>query len=331
MTPSLDIVIVNWNSGGYLARCLQSIPSACQDGFRLPQVVVVDNASTDGSAKGLEFPMLPLLVISNVSNRGFAAACNQGARGSLAEYLLFLNPDMRLLENSLQTPIQFMEEPDNARIGICGIRLLDDEGRLTRSCARFPAPALFFSWMMGLHRLFPKRFDGPLLTESDLSENRQVDQVMGAFFLIRRAVFESLGGFDERFFVYFEELDLSYRACQNQWISFYLATAQAQHTGCGCSNNVKPARLAYWLRSRILYCNKHFGEMAGAALLMGTFLIEPASRLGLALSHWSFQEMRDTLQGYRMLSSDVPVPVSEPRRVPERRCLTGVREHSNLR
>ncbi len=314
MSPSLRIVVVNWNSGEHLGRCIESIQSACKDGFELQQAVVVDNASTDRSAEGLEVTGLPLQVISNATNRGFAAACNQGARDSSAEYLLFLNPDVRLLPDSLQVPIQFMEDSNHAKIGICGIRLLDDQERLTRTCARFPTPLLFFSWMIGLDRFSPKRFVSPLLPEAELKESRPVDQVMGAFFMVRRAVFEALGGFDERFFVYFEELDFSYRAKQNGWVSFYLASTQAHHAGWGCSNQAKAARLSYWLRSRILYCYKHFGRVAGTALFIGTVLLDPVSRLALAIAHWSFQEIRETLRGYSMLLRMIPMLVSNRRR-----------------
>jgi GT2 family glycosyltransferase len=306
MKPSLDIIVVNWNSGDHLGRCMQSVQSACKDGLELQQIVVVDNASSDRSAEGIEVTGLPLRLISNASNRGFAAACNQGARDSSAEYLLFLNPDVRLLSDSLQAPIQFMQDPNNAGIGICGIRLLDDQGHLTRTCSRFPTPALFFSWMIGLDRFFPKRFVSPPLPEADLNESRTVDQVMGAFFMVRRAVFEALGGFDERFFVYFEDLDFSYRAMQDGWVSFYLASAQAHHVGGGCSEQVKAKRLYYSLTSRILYCYKHFGRLSGAALLLATVLIEPVSRLALAVGHGSPVEASDTLKSYAMFWRELP-------------------------
>ncbi len=118
MSRSLDIVIVNWNTGGQLRACLASIAAAAQDGFVLNRVVVVDNGSKDGSAEGLQDFSVPLMVLRNRENRGFAAACNQGAQGSAADYLLFLNPDVRLYPDSLARPIRFMEEPVNARIGI---------------------------------------------------------------------------------------------------------------------------------------------------------------------------------------------------------------------
>jgi len=106
----LDIVIVNWNSGEQLKSCLESIVKTDKTGFELNKVVVVDNASSDNSLFGLEEIDLPLKIIRNSTNRGFAAACNQGAKESDADYLLFLNPDTVLFKDSLSKPIAFMEK-----------------------------------------------------------------------------------------------------------------------------------------------------------------------------------------------------------------------------
>jgi GT2 family glycosyltransferase len=136
--PTLNIVIVNWNSGDQLRGCLQSIRDATCHNFTLQQVIVVDNASTDGSMDALDKSDLPLTTIRNPENVGFGAACNQGAGHSDADYVLFLNPDMRLFETSLDKPVGFMEQEDNGRVGICGIQLVDDDTRISKTCARFP-------------------------------------------------------------------------------------------------------------------------------------------------------------------------------------------------
>src|SRR5215472_12928886 len=138
MNPSLDIIIVNWNAGQYLASCLNSIGAAKHDSFDLARVVVVDNASADGSADNLSFRELPLAVIKNTDNRGFAVACNQGAMNSTSDYLLFLNPDTKLLSDSLHIPIGFMQQPEHAKVGICGIQLVDEQGHVAKTCSPFP-------------------------------------------------------------------------------------------------------------------------------------------------------------------------------------------------
>ncbi|MCL5779521.1 MAG: glycosyltransferase family 2 protein [Firmicutes bacterium] len=304
--PSIDIVIVNWNAGKQLYNCLKSITATNQDDYELNRVVVVDNASTDGSADGLGDLRLPLTLIRNSENRGFAAACNQGAKNGEADYLLFLNPDTRLFENSLVVPIRFMERPDNRNVGIVGIQLVDESGQVCRTCARFPTPGRFFSKMLGLDRLFPRVFPSHFMSEWDHGETREVDQVIGAFFLVRRQIFESLSGFDERFFVYFEEVDFSYRAFQKGWKTVYLADAQAYHKGGGTSEQVKATRLFYSLRSRILYGYKHFSWLSATLLLLGTLFLEPFSRIALAIARGSVKQIMETLAGYMRLWLNLP-------------------------
>ena len=125
------------------------------------RVVIVDNAATDSSIDHLDNIKLPLSLIRNAQNRGFAAVCNQGAKGSNADYLLFLNPDTRLFEDSLIKLLAFIEQPENQKIGIIGIQLVAETGRVSRTCARFPTPGMFFSKMLGFDRLFPQ-FPQPL-------------------------------------------------------------------------------------------------------------------------------------------------------------------------
>jgi len=298
---SLSIIIVNWNAGKQLYECLKSFEAAHRDGFKLNRVVVVDNASTDGSSDCLDNIDIPLVVIRNAQNRGFAAACNQGAKGSISDYLLFLNPDTRLFEDSLIKPLAFMERPENQQIGIVGIQLVDETGRVARTCARFPTPSMFFSKMLGLNMLFPRYFPSHFMSEWVHGETREVDQVMGAFFLIRRQLFEPLGGFDERFFVYFEEVDLSRRAHNKGWKTVYLADAKAYHKGGGTSEQVKARRLFYSLRSRIKYGYKHFDWFSATLLMTGTLFVEPLSRLALAICRRFGREAKETIKGYAML------------------------------
>lgn len=303
---TLDIVIVNWNSGEQLRQCLASIVKADRNGFTLSHVYIVDNASQDDSLSRVEQYNLPLRIIHNHKNKGFAVACNQGARGSRADYLLFLNPDTRLFLDSLSRPIHLMQQPGNEKIGICGIQFIDDHGEISRTCARFPTPFMFFLKMLGLSRLFPAWFPSYTMTEWDHGNSRKVDQVMGAFFLIKRLLFESLGGFDEQFFVYFEDVDFSLRARNIGWFSYYLADAQAYHKGGGTSEWVKATRLFYSLQSRILYGYKHFDCWSASMLMLGTLILEPFARLVLAILSCSHLQAVETLKGYSMLLREMP-------------------------
>lgn len=306
MRTSLDIIIVNWNSGEQLRRCLESIARAGKDGVEPQRVVVVDNASSDGSADAIDESGQPLTIIRNSQNRGFASACNEGASGSHADLLLFLNPDTSLASDCLAAAAEFMRSPENVRIGICGVQLADDRGRVHRSCSRFPRVPHFYLQMFGLARLFPHLFHGNLMSDWDHGQNRQVNAVTGAFFLVRQPVFAALEGFDERFFVYLEDVDFAYRAHLAGWNSFYLAEAHAFHRGGGCSRQVLGERFYYSLRSRILYGYKHFGWAPATLLLIATLLIEPLSRFALAASHGSFMEFRSTCEGYAKLWRSLP-------------------------
>jgi len=306
MASSLDIVIVNWNTGQQLRDCLYSICGAANDGLRVERIIVVDNASSDGSADGLDDLPLPVTVIRNSWNAGFAAASNQGATGSREDYLLFLNPDTRLFEASLVVPVSFMEEPGNERVGTCGIQLVDDQGNVARTCARFPTPTMIILSMLGLDVLLARWCPGHIMTEWDHGSNRDVDRVIGAFLLVRRKVFEAFGGFDERFFLYFEDVDFSLRMREKAWRSVYLCGAQAFHKGAGSSAQAKTKRVLHVLRSRILYSYKHFGYLAGTFVLLGTLLLEPVPRLVWHIAHRSGSEFKATLKAYVMLCIDIP-------------------------
>jgi len=243
---SAHVVIVNWNSGAQLRECLQSFAATLDDAVAT-RITVVDNASTDGSCEGLETPV-PLALVRNAENRGFAAACNQGAAGSDAEFLLFLNPDTRLMPGSLSAPASYLQAADNAAVGIVGIRLLDAAGQVARNTARAPTAWSMIGNSLGLDRLLPAVFPPHFVTDWRHDETRAVDQVMGAFFFVRRTVFAALGGFDERFFVYYEDLDFALRGRARGWSSVYLATAQAFHKGQGttqgASERTRPRRTA---------------------------------------------------------------------------------------
>jgi len=160
--------------------------------------------------------------------------------------------------------------------------------------------------MVGLDRVLPKIFKSHFMTEWDHQASREVDQVMGAFFLVRRSVFEILGGFDERFFVYFEEVDLAVRARARGWRTFYLSEAQAYHKGGGTTHRIKSTSLFYSLRSRMLYAYKHFGWWAGSGVTLGTLLLEPIARLTLAASRGPLEQFWATLGAYTMLWSAMP-------------------------
>jgi GT2 family glycosyltransferase len=303
---TLDIIIVNWNAGDQLRDCLVSIELCNKEGFDLSRVIIVDNASVDGSANGLDNLELPLNVIRNTDNRGFGAACNQGARISNADYLLLLNPDTRLYTRSLKVPMEYMEAQQNNNVAVCGIRLVNESGQVIRTCARLPKPGHFFVKMLGLDRMFPGTFRCHMMTEWDHCDSRKVDHVIGAFYLIRKPVFDRLRGFDARFFLYLEDLDLSKGVKDLGYEIHFIADGEAFHRGGGTSESVKATRLFHSLRSRILYGFKHFGKVGACLHFAATILIEPLTRIVLAILHRSVREIKETVQGYVILYRDIP-------------------------
>ena len=294
----LTIIIVNWNAGKQLLQCVRSVLESERNIFVLENIIVVDNDSSDDSLKFIINIDTHIRIIKNKINLGFAKACNQGAKDCKTDYILFLNPDAKLFERSIETPINFMEKQENKEVAIAGLQLLDEKGKVSRNCARFPTPTRFIAKALILDRLFPKYFPGHFMTEWAHNNTRTVDQVMGSFFFIRAKVFKRLKGFDERFFVYFEDVDLSYRVHKIGLRSVYISETNAYHKGGGTSEQVKAKRLFYSLQSRILYYYKHFSFFDATVTLFSTLFIEFFSRIVFSAINGSFFEVLQTIKGY---------------------------------
>lgn len=297
--PSIDVIIVNWNSGGLLKNCIQSIPAALDGSFDLNRVIVVDNNSSDNSLN-FEFDQnLPVSFIKNQENSGFARACNQGASGSEADFLLFLNPDTVLYNNSLSNPSRFLAL--NPNVGIVGVQLVNDEGDVARNCARFPTPFRMIYTSFGLDKIFPRIFPGHFMIEWDHLSDREVDQVMGSFFMVRRDLFVKLKGYDESFFVYFEDLDLALRAKKLGYSNFYLSSTRIFHKGGGTTESIKAMRLALILHSKLIFCKKHFNKVAYVFIFCATIIFEPVARIVDLVLKGHPVEVKEVLKGYKLL------------------------------
>ena len=292
---SIDIVIVNWNAGKFLSDCIQSINNYGKP--FVSRVVVVDNYSSDNSANFL-MGSRDVNLIQLEKNIGFGRACNLGAKHCKSKYMLFLNPDARLYKDTLEIVLNFMNDIENSNVGICGVQLEDENGNIARSSSRFPSLKGLFSHAIGLTKLIPSL--GDPMSEWDHSSTQKVNQIMGAFFFVRKNLFNKLSGFDERFFVYFEEVDFSKRAQNQGWSSVYLANAKAFHFGGGVSRQVKAKRLFYSLRSRIQFTFKHLNFIEVTLILLVTILIEPITRLLFSFFNRSFQAISETLIAYFM-------------------------------
>lgn len=297
----IDIIIVNWNSGSQLQDCVSSIFEFGDN--HVNQVIVVDNGSVDNSIGLLPKNEKKLKIILSKRNLGFAKACNIGAKESSAKYLLFFNPDAKLLEDTLDKVLKVMESEAFKEIGICGVKILDEHEIVQKDCARFPTWKTYVAKAFVLDRIFPSLFPSLWLTEFDHLRNMEVDHVMGCFFFIRSDLFTKLNGYDEHYFVYLEDLDLSLRAKKAGYKTLYFADAAIYHKGGGVSEQIKAGRLFYSLRSRIIYAFKHF-SIHEAIVVFLCENIELIPRLARTLISFSLQEFVDTVKGYTMLWQD---------------------------
>lgn len=294
----VDLVIVNWNAGALLQKCVRSILAA-SNALVVKNIIIVDNNSSDSSLN-----ILPndsrIIYIKNKENFGFARACNQGFEIAKAEFILVLNPDTELLHNTLSDCIRFMES--NPKIDVLGCTLLDEKKRVTKSCARFPVAYRYLFHSMGFTKLFPKYFLSPeLMYDWDHAKSKYVDQVMGAFMFMRQEVFNKVGYFDERFFVYFEEMDFSYRLNLKGGKIYYNSEISAFHSGKGTTQSVQAYSLFLYLQSRLKYSRKHFSVFDHIIVLVSTLFFELLTRLFFCLVRLKIVTAVSILNAYRML------------------------------
>lgn len=259
----LSIIIVNYNVKYFLEQCLYSVIKAAR-GLEA-EIFVVDNNSTDGSQAYLE-PRFPGVQFTwATANEGFAKANNRALEKATGKYILFLNPDTILPEDSLTKSIRFLETNTNA--GALGIRMVDGTGRFLKESKRaFPSPLTSLYKLVGLAQLFPhsKQFARYHLGHLSPGENHEVDVLAGAYMMLPSSVLQQTGNFDETFFMYGEDVDLSYRVQKAGYRNYYFAESTIIHfkgesTKKGSLNYV---RLFY--KAMSLFVKKHYkGSSAG--------------------------------------------------------------------
>jgi GT2 family glycosyltransferase len=253
----LSIVIVNHNGRAVLPRCLEAIEHS-SDGLRI-ESIVVDNASEDGS------PYLPCCLKENVrvvslgKNVGFGQANNIGVEVARGKYHLLLNTDCFVQPGLFRALIKCLEKhPETA---IVGPRLLNEDGTLQPSCHNFPSPLVFLleqSMLWKLIRYLPSRAGDLLQIAGKHSKSSEVDWLSGACMLVRPSAFNEVGGFDSRFFFYWEEADLCMRLRQQGWKTWFEPSARAIHIGGGSTKDA--AMLLNFFRSLYRFYGKHYSR-----------------------------------------------------------------------
>ncbi len=311
MSPAdlLDIVIVNWNSRPQLTACLRSLS---QSGLpKGASIVVVDNFLQNQIPEDISGTP-PFTILHPKKNLGFGAGCNLGAAQGHAPFILFLNPDIIFPDGSLEKLITKLETGDLPdQVGIIGVQLLNFDGSIQKKIARFPLFKHLFPRMLGLDHLFPKTIKPHYRKDLDYSQDQVVEQVPGAFFLVRRNVFEQLGGFDERFFLYYEDVDFSYRAHLAGWQTLYLADIAVYHLGGGTTQFIQGKRLFYSLRSKVMYVAKHFGRLKACLVILGVLLLEFPVRTIHSLFRFSFRDLKNNIYALGLFLVNIPQMVKK--------------------
>jgi N-acetylglucosaminyl-diphospho-decaprenol L-rhamnosyltransferase len=257
---TLSVIIVNYNVKYFLEQCLCSVRKAIEkiDG----EVFVVDNNSTDGSIEYLQPKFSEIKFIVNKENEGFGKANNKALSVAKGKYILFLNPDTIVTEDSFGNCISFFES--NKNIGALGVKMIDGKGIYLKESKRgFPSPWTAFCKLSGLTALFPhsKIFSKYYLGNLSEKENQVIDVVSGAYFIVRKETLDKIGGFDEQFFMYAEDIDLSYRIQQSGFLNYYLAQTTIIHfKGESTTKDLRQVKLFY--KAMKQFVKKHSGRSA---------------------------------------------------------------------
>ena len=249
----ITVVIVNWNTRDLLRNCLNSVYETIKDINY--EVIVVDNASTDGSVHMLrdEFPAVE--VIENEENRGFGAANNQAFAVMTGCYALLLNSDTALTQDAVRELFLFMEDHPDASLA-CG-QLLNEDGSRQNSIANFPTLLTMMSNMSLLEYLFPRRFPSKRYVHKDPVE---IESAIGACVLVRREAMDAVGLFDERYFFFFEETDWAYRMRLAGWKIYHVPSALIYHLqGKSVGTSIR-SRIEFY-RSRYQFFRKYRGTV----------------------------------------------------------------------
>jgi len=306
----LDIVIINWNSGDLLQDCVSSIRTSS---IALPgELIVVDNGEKEQKVDDLA-QQYGCKLLRPETNLGFGGGCNLGASAGKADHILFLNPDIILFPDTLANLTALLSSDTLATdVGIIGVQLIGRDGKIQQNVARFPRCKLLYPRMLYLDHLFPGIFPPHFIRNMDYQRTQIVDQVPGAFFLMKRSAFNELHGFDERFFMYYEDVDISYRALQKGWKTLYLCEVSVLHAGGGATESIQGKRLFYLLRSRALYVRKHFGWLNATLVALATISLEFAARLLRAVLRVSPREIWAALSAYTLFLISIPAIVRKP-------------------
>jgi len=267
----LSVVIVNYNVCYFLEQALMSVRRAVEKLGQPVEVFVVDNNSVDGSVAMVRARFSEVILIANHDNPGFSKANNQALRVARGEYVLLLNPDTVVEEDTFRACCEFMDQHPNA--GGLGVKMLDGQGKfLPESKRGLPTPWVAFYKIFGLAKLFPKsrRFGRYHLGFLDKDQTHEVEVLSGAFMLMRQATLEQVGLLDEDYFMYGEDIDLSYRIMQGGWKNYYFPGTRIIHYKGESTKRTSVNYVFVFYRAMVIFARKHF--MPGQAGLFSVLI-----------------------------------------------------------
>lgn len=251
----LNIVIVSWNVEKLLLQCLQHLVEAGAD---MRRVAVIDNASADNSVQGVRTRFPEVKLIANTRNVGFAKAVNQGITQLPPGHVLLLNPDCLVKKDTLTSSLEILESIPN--IGVLGCRLVNEDGTTQESIRALPGIRDQLLILLKLHRFFGNSAALQRYYASDCNYNQSaaVEQVKGAYFLIHQRAMEKIGILDERFFIWFEEVDYCKRVRDVDMLVYYTSSTEAMHArGESFRQVVSVKKQWYFTQSMLKYFRKH--------------------------------------------------------------------------
>jgi len=261
----VSIIIVNWNGKEYLLKCLNSLSNSV--GYS-GEIIVVDNASSDGSAYLIESNYPDVKLLRNEENRGFARASNMGMRRSSGRYLCLVNSDVIVSEDCIQKLVIFMDE--NQEVGMVGPKVLNVDGTLQPTCKHFPSIWNSLCQALGLNNLFPKSvfFSECCMRYWPHDSIRSVDTLGGCFLMVRRKALDEVDLLDEDFFFYGEDIDWCKRFHKAGWDVVFYPQAEIIHFGGASSKNAPIRFYLEMQKADLQYWRKHHGRLGQAAYWM---------------------------------------------------------------
>ena len=290
---SVSYIIVNFRTADLVLRCVDSIREHTRQ--QSYEIIIIDNASADDSVEKLG-SLSDVMFIANGENAGFGAANNRGAEVARGKYLFFLNPDAYLLNDAAAVFTRFMDDPKNTQVGCCGADLTDESGSAQMSYGNLPSLWEVFS-QVGFYKLYPNYYIQHLSTSlrNNSDEVREVGYVLGAAMFMSAVLFKKVGGFDERFFLYFEETELAHRLKKNGFPCMLVPQAKIVHLEGSFNKDGVPhyAKIGWFSTSRQLYFKKTAGKVVA-------FLVK-AILSCQAFAQWIYHRKSHYIKVFRIL------------------------------